>query len=542
MIFGRVPLAQAQGGILAHNTKTADRVLRKGALIDGAAFARLAQANIKEVTIARLEPGDMAEGEAASHLGRLLAGPFLRRSADFHGRVNLIADTSGLLRLDVAKLHAFNSIDESVTLATLPDRTVVAKDDLVATLKIIPFAVSAATIAAAEILIAGGDAKVYVAPFRPLSVGLVLTLLPQLKPAAITHTIKATRTRVTARGGFLLPPRQTPHESAPLTEAITALLRAGAELVLISGASAVTDRQDIAPAAIVAAGGEITHFGMPVDPGNLICFGRIRDRPVIVLPGCARSPALNGIDWVLDRIFTGEILDSREIARMGVGGLLKEMAARPAPREAKKAPGAGAAPRTLPRIAALVLAAGRSTRMGQNKLLAPLADGRTMIEHTVDHVLAASTQPVLVITGHDGAEIRAVLADKPVRFVEAPDYALGLANSLRAGIQALSADVDGALICLGDMPLVQPGVLNQLLAAFAPKEGREIVLPSFDGQRGNPVLWGRRFFDELLALTGDAGARQILHRHMAFVAEVPVQSDAVLRDFDTPDALAQLFA
>ena len=102
--------------------------------------------------------------------------------------------------------------------------------------------------------------------------------------------------------------------------------------------------------------------------------------------------------------------------------------------------------------------------------------------------------------------------------------------------------VGAALICLGDMPLVEPGVLNQLVAAFAPKEGREIVLPSFNGQRGNPVLWGRRFFDELLALTGDAGARQILHRHMEFVAEVPVQSDTVLRDFDTPEALAQLFA
>jgi molybdenum cofactor cytidylyltransferase len=121
--------------------------------------------------------------------------------------------------------------------------------------------------------------------------------------------------------------------------------------------------------------------------------------------------------------------------------------------------------------------------------------------------------------------------------VEAPDYALGLANSLHAGIAALSADIDGALICLGDMPLVQPDVLNQLLAAFAPKEGREIVLPSFNGQRGNPVLWGRRFFDELLTLAGDAGARQILHRHMEFVAEVPVQSDAVLRDFDTPSDL-----
>ncbi|HEY1857181.1 molybdopterin-binding/glycosyltransferase family 2 protein [Acidocella sp.] len=525
MIFGRVALDQARGGILAHNTKTANRVLRKGALLDDAAIALLRQAGVAEVTVARLEPGDVPEGEAASHLSDLLLGPFLRRSADVHGRVNLIATTSGLLRLDVEALHEFNRIDESVTLATLPDRAVVAPGDLVATLKIIPFAVTAATIAAAKDVIAHGALSI--APFRPLHMGLVLTTLPQLKEAALTQTIEATSTRITARGGFLLPPRQTPHEPAPLTEAITALLAADAELILISGASAVTDRQDIAPAAIVAAGGQITHFGMPVDPGNLICFGRIGDRPVIILPGCARSPALNGIDWVLDRIFAGEILGPREIASMGVGGLLKEIESRPDPRAAKN----GAS------VAALVLAAGRSTRMGHNKLLTRLRDGRTMIEHTVDHVLAAAARPVLVVTGHDGAAIRAALAGKPVRFVAAPDYALGLASSLHAGIAALPPESGAALICLGDMPLVEPGVLNQLVAAFAPQEGREIVLPSVNGQRGNPVLWGRRFFDELLALTGDAGARQILHRHMEFVAEVPVQSDTVLRDFDTPEDL-----
>ena len=214
------------------------------------------------------------------------------------------------------------------------------------------------------------------------------------------------------------------------------------------------------------------------------------------------------------------------------------MESRPAPRA--NASGNGKAPRALPHIASLVLAAGRSTRMGHNKLLARLSDGRTMIEHTVDQVLAATARPVLVVTGHDDAALRAALAGKPVSFVAAPDYGLGLAHSLRAGIAALPAETDAALICLGDMPLVPAAVLNQLVAAFAPKEGREIVLPSFHGQRGNPVLWGRRFFEELQALSGDAGARQILHRHMAFVAELPIQTDAVLRDFDTPETLAAL--
>ena len=369
----------------------------------------------------------------------------------------------------------------------------------------------------------------------------MLTTLPQLKPAAITHTIKATGARIAAHGGTLLPPQQTPHQAAPLTAAIQAALAAGAELLLISGASAVTDRLDVAPTAIVQAGGRIEHFGMPVDPGNLICFGAIGAIPAIILPGCARSPKLNGIDWVLDRIFAGETVGPAEVAAMGVGGLLTEMEARPAPRLATTAPGTGAAPKALPPIAAVVLAAGLSSRMApDNKLLSPMPDGRPMLAHTVDNALASGLKPVLVVTGHQEPAVRAALAGKPVSFVHAPDYAAGLAASLAAGIAALAGSIGGALICLGDMPLVPAALLARLAAAYNPTEGREIILPVFAGQRGNPVLWGSRLFPDLLRLTGDTGGRQILRDYMEFVAEVPAETDAVLRDFDTPESLATL--
>ncbi len=543
MIFERVTLGAARGAILAHSLKTPEKVLRKGAVVDPAVFAALQAAGFEEVTVARLEPGDTPEGAAATQLGGLLLGPGLRRSEDVHGRVNLFAEAAGLLRLDAGKIERLNLIDEAVTLATLADRSVVAPGDMVATLKIIPFAVGAATMAAAEALIGAGEPAFVLKPFRRLTVGLVLTTLPQLKEAAITHTITATGARIAAHGGAMLPPLRTPHETPPLAEAIRRLLADGADMVLISGASAVTDRRDIAPRAVVEAGGRIGHFGMPVDPGNLICFGEIGERPVIVLPGCARSPALNGIDWVLDRLFAGEPVGAAEVARMGVGGLLKEMETRPAPRLTTQAPGFGAAPQAPPRIAAVVLAGGSSTRMApDNKLLAALPDGRAMIARTVDNVLASAARPVLVVTGHQDKAVRAALAGRDVRFVHAPDHEAGLAASLHAGIAALAAGIGAALICLGDMPLVEPPMLNALLAAFDPAEGREIVMPSFDGQRGNPVLWGRRFFGELLALSGDAGARQILHRHMESVVEIPAATDAVLRDFDTKEALTALLA
>jgi len=187
------------------------------------------------------------------------------------------------------------------------------------------------------------------------------------------------------------------------------------------------------------------------------------------------------------------------------------------------------------------MAAGSSRRMGlQNKLLAALEDGRALIARTVDNVLLSAANPVIVVTGHQDAAIRDALVGKPVRFIYAADYGEGMAASLRAGIASLSDKIGAAMICLGDMPLVDANILDSIIAAYNRAEGREIILPTFDGQRGNPVLWGKRFFPDLLTLTGDTGARHLLLNYMEFVAEVPVDDDSVLRDFDTPDSLLTL--
>jgi molybdenum cofactor cytidylyltransferase len=543
MIFGRVPLADARGGIIAHNLKTADRVIRKGALLDTAAYELLFAAGYEDVTVLKLEPGDVPEGEAAIRLGQLLLSPCLRRSNDVHGRVNLFAEASGLLRLDTVKIEQLNQIDESITLATLPDRSVVAKNDMIATLKIIPFAVPADPMDRAVSLIRVGNPAFTLKPFRPLKVGLVLTQLPHIKDVTISNTIEATTDRIEAHGGTLLPALTTAHEVPALVGAITQLLGRDADVILISGASAVTDRQDVAPAAIVKAGGDIIHFGMPVDPGNLICFGKIGIRHAIVLPGCARSPKQNGIDWVLDMIFAGEDLGPNEVARLGVGGLLKEIETRPTPRASESEAGFGAAPATKPRVAALVLAAGLSSRMApKNKLLAVLPNGKTMIAQTVDRILTSTASPIIVVVGHQEEQIRETLSGKNIRFVHASDYADGMAASLRAGVAALSDSIGAVLICLGDMPAVEKSSLDRIISAYDPAEGREIIIPIYDGLRGNPVLWGQRFFNDLRNLSGDAGARQILHKYMEYVSEVNTTSDAVLRDFDTAEALESLTA
>jgi molybdenum cofactor cytidylyltransferase len=542
MKFGPAPLDEARGAIMAHSHRVGERMIRKGAVLDDAALTALRAAGWQEVICARLEPGDVPEDIAADRLAEPLVSPLLARTRAATGRVNLAAEAPGLLCIDGARIDRLNSIDESLTVGTLPDGSVVAAKDLVATIKVIPFAVPGAVLAEAEALARQGGSPLTLHPFRPLKVGLVVTELPGVKESATDKTIEVTARRVAQLGGTLLPAVRCGHEAGAVAGALTGLIAGGADLLLVAGASAVVDRRDVGPSGIVAAGGEILHFGMPVDPGNLICLGRIGARPALVLPGCARSPKVNGIDFVLSRIFAGVPVGPAEIMRMGVGGLLKEIDIRPLPREKATAEKrVGVAPRSAPVVAAVVLAAGRSRRMApHNKLLVADGGGKPMIARMVDNVLSSGARPVIVVTGHQAELVEQALAGRPVRFVHAADYAEGLSASLKAGITAVPAECAAAVVCLGDMPLVTGRMIDRLLAAYDPDEGRLIVLPTFRGKQGNPMLWDRRFFAEMLEISGDSGARHLLGRHMDGLAEVEMADEAVLRDFDTPDSLATL--
>nr|WP_294523231.1 molybdopterin-binding/glycosyltransferase family 2 protein [uncultured Rhodopila sp.] len=542
MIFGSAALADARGAIMAHSQKVGERMIRKGALLDDAAIEALREAGRTEVICARLEPGDVPEDIAAHRLAEPLVAPLIGRSRAATGRVNLSAEAPGLLRVDAARIDRLNTIDEAMTIGTLPDYAVVAPKDLIATIKIIPFSVPGTVLAVAEALVRQAPGVLTLHPFRALKVGLVITSLPGLKDSVTDKTIAITEARITALTGALLPPVHCAHAEDAIGRALEGLIRDGADLLLVIGASAVVDRRDVGPAGIVRAGGEILHFGMPVDPGNLICLGRIGGRPALVLPGCARSPSLNGIDFVLSRLFAGIEVTPRDMMRMGVGGLLKEMETRPMPRE--KAPAtvrSGMAPRSAPVIAAVVLGAGRSRRMApHNKLLLADKSGRPMIARVVDNVLSSGARPVLVVTGHQAEEVERALGGRPVRLVHAPDYGDGLAASLKAGIAAVPPECAAALVCLGDMPLVTGRMMDRLLSVYDPQEGRLIVLPTFRGKQGNPMLWDRRFFPEILGIAGDSGARSLVGKHMESVAEVEMADDAVLRDFDTAESLATL--
>jgi molybdenum cofactor cytidylyltransferase len=305
------------------------------------------------------------------------------------------------------------------------------------------------------------------------------------------------------------------------------------DLVLIAGASAITDRRDVLPAAIEQAGGIVEHFGMPVDPGNLLLLARLHERPVLGLPGCARSPKLNGFDWVLQRLFAGLDVRQDDIMGMGVGGLLTEIPSRPQPRDRKISARGD-------RIVGVLLAAGQSTRMGRaNKLLAEI-DGKAMVLHAVDAMLGSKVDQVILVTGHEADQVREALGDRRLTIVHNPDYAEGLSTSLRTALDALPDDAGGFLVGLGDMPRLRSADLDRLIAAFNPLEGRSICVPVVNGKRGNPVLFSTEYVKEMREIEGDVGARHLIGLHAEHVCEIEMDDEASLIDVDTKEALAAL--
>ncbi len=530
MKFGPLPLAEAEGAILAHGIRVAEVDFKKGRRLSGEDVELLARAGIETVMAARLEPGDVHEDEAAARLGAALAGAGIRAGAAATGRVNLYAEAPGVLRVARDLVDCFNMIDEAVTLATLPPFSRVAARDMVATVKIIPFAVPGRALADC-LAIAGEGTILDLAPFRRFGARLIQTRLPGMAEKIFDKTLRVTRERITRLGGELLSENRCPHDTEALAAAVATAHRQGFELLLIAGASAITDRRDVVPRAIEKAGGRLRHFGMPVDPGNLLLLAELERRPVLGLPGCCRSPKRNGLDWVLERLAAGLEVTPEDIMHMGVGGLLAEIPDRPQPREAR--------PRETgePRVAALVLAAGRSRRMGgPNKLLLEIG-GKPMVRHVVEALLASKARPAVVVTGHESDRVAAALAHLPVTLVHNPNYAEGLSSSLRVGLDALPEDVDGVLVCLADMPRITAPLVDRLIEAFDPARGRAIILPTCGGKRGNPVLFGRAFFEAMREIRGDVGARHLLGSFAEQVVEVEVGDPAVLLDLDTPEML-----
>lgn len=532
MIFGEVGVREAVGCYLAHSLKTPSGKLRKGRIMTTAHVQQLQEAGFERVTVAQLEQGDVHEDDAARRIAMALAGTGIRLGQATTGRVNLHALVDGVCDFDRHLIDQANAVDEGITVATVMPSSAVGKGRLVATVKIIPYAVSEDSV---ETVVALFSNRLQVHASRAQNAFLIQTTLPGIKESVLDKTSQVTRQRLLAHQAGLLGEVRTSHTEAQLKIALAEGMDSGADWVLIAGASAIADRQDVIPSAIIQMGGLIDHFGMPMDPGNLLLVGSIGTHRIIGMPGCARSPRPNGLDKVLQRLASGLSVDSRWISSLGVGGLLHEIVDRPEPREA---------PSDVLSVMALILAAGSSTRFGStNKLLAH-RHSRPVLAHVLEEVQHSAVGGALLVTGHDAEPVgelcdaQSRMHEMSVTQVHNPLYASGMASSLVRGVAELAArGADAALVCLGDMPDASRQVMDALIMAFRENPGKALYIPVFNGQRGNPVIIAASLFDSVLQLEGDVGARVLARTFPDSVLEVACGDAGVLVDIDTQDDL-----
>lgn len=524
MRFGDIPVGQSAGALLAHSLKHGRLRLKKGHRLTAENIAALEAEGIEQVTVLRLGDDDVPENQAAATLGAALSGSGLRIGEAGTGRVNILADSNGLFRADRAAIDEFNRIDPAITFACLGDRRQVAAGEMVATIKIIPLAVVRSSLDAALQIISRPH-FIAVKAFAPWRVALIATMLPALKASVMDKTRDLLAERLRPSGSRLVGEVRVEHRREAVAESIRTM--AGeADMLVVFGASAVIDPGDVIPAAIRMAGGSVEAVGMPVDPGNLLVLGRLNGKPVIGAPGCARSPKENGFDWVLARLLAGEAVTRAELTGMGVGGLLTEIATRPQPREKT------CTTRDTLRVEAVVLAAGRASRMkGAHKLLAEF-DGMPLVRSSVEQALHAPVDGVKVVIGHRGGEIVSALEGLECEIVANPDHATGMASSLAAGIAALQPRTAGALVMLADMPAIRSEHLAKLVSVFHRKQGKAIVRAAHGTHRGNPVLLPRAVFAAVEGLSGDVGARHVIEASGLPIVDVDIGEAACL-DVDT---------
>ena len=329
MIFAEVALEEAEGAILAHSVACSGERLKKGICLKAEHLAALRASGAERVTVARLEADDIVENTAAEILAEALmeqSGEGLKRTLPFTGRVNLIATGASVVEQDITRLIDMNKVDPMISCATVPQYQQMSEGGLVATVKIISYSVPKVNLEKACALARGAIR------LRSSKLQTAALLISETEGGAGDKGLSAISARLETLGISLEKVERVPHNTQSIAQT---LKHFDTDMVLILTSSATSDINDTAPAAVRLAGGEVSRFGMPVDPGNLLFLGSLKNKPVIGLPGCARSPALNGADWILSRISCGVACDDDSFAEMSVGGLLKEIPTRPQPRRPK---------------------------------------------------------------------------------------------------------------------------------------------------------------------------------------------------------------
>jgi len=340
MKFEPVPLSEAKGKILGHNIAAADgqRLLRKGKPLTDDDLKSLRALGRVSVYIAHMEPDDVDENTAARRVAEAICGVGLHITGVASGRANLLSNEMGILRIDVERLMQLNDCD-GITLATMLTHSPVHPRQIVATIKIIPYAVPESVVSKAEAIANGSQPIVRVDALPSRSAGMILSGSTSMHQRLLSD-FEPLRVRIEKLGSVVkrtdFVALNDEADEAALADMLREQLSAGIRLILLAGETAIMDAQDIVPRAVVRAGGTIESVGAPVDPGNLLMLAYINDVPIVGAPGCARSKKINIVDWILPRLLAGDKLTRRDIVGLGHGGLLQDVHERGMPRDVKE--------------------------------------------------------------------------------------------------------------------------------------------------------------------------------------------------------------
>ena len=519
------------GLVLAQTYNLTSRTISKGTFITNEILDYFKMGNVQTILCAVPDEGDIHEDEAAEAISNAIDKNQIYAEKASTGRVNFKSQSLCLVRYERALIREVNLVDESIAFSIVEHNQLIAKNDLIATLKIIPFFTKKIYVDQVIKILARNELfKIH--SLKKKEVILIQTCFEWQKKSIFTATSNVTRGRLEALGCTLKTESLIPHDHKSLCSEIESSINSGAQVLLISGASAITDRSDYIPKAILSVGGKIIQFGLAVDPGNLLLIGQIGSTTIIGMPGCARSPKLNGFDWVLQLLMANIPINKKELADMGAGGLLMEIASRPLPRALAKS-----VKKREKKIMGVILAAGNSTRMGkENKLLRNIGDA-SLVRNTAVEMLKSELDSCSIVLGYQSDKIAEVIKDLNIKLILNPLWEEGQASSLKAALNTLDATYSDLLIMLGDLPGVKSKHINKIIEEHLLTNNRKskITIPSFNGTKGNPVIWGRSFFTDLSNLKGDVGGRALFSQHPAAINLLDMEDPAVVSDTDTAE-------
>ena len=519
------------GAVLAQTYNLPGKIISKGTFVTNEIVAYFKTGNVKTILCAVPEEGDIHEDEAAEAISSAIDKNHIYADKASTGRVNFKSQSLCLVRYDRDFIKELNLVDESIAFSIVEHNQLLAEGDLIATLKIIPFFMQKKYVDRV-IKILAKDELFKIHSLKKKEVTLIQTCFEWQKKSIFTATSNVTKARLEALGCSLKKEKLINHDYDTLRAIIRSSVKNEPEILLVSGASAITDRSDCIPKAILSEGGEIIQYGLAVDPGNLLLIGKVGNTTVIGMPGCARSPKLNGFDWVLQLLMADIPINREELADMGAGGLLMEIASRPLPRALAKT-----VSKRENKVMGVILAAGNSTRMGNdNKLLRNIGDA-PLIRNTAIEMLKSDLDSCSIVLGYQSDKVADVIKDLNVNLILNPLWKEGQASSLRAAINTLDSTYSDLLIMLGDLPGIKSSHINSIIEEHLLTDNRKskITIPSFKGQKGNPVIWGRSFFHDLSNLEGDVGGRTLFSEHPAAINILEMNDPWVVKDADTPE-------